>query len=137
MNSKKAFLESLYKKDGKLQASRVVAEAKKAGSGTAIYDYFEWDNVKAGDKYRLWQARQLIRVTKIHVEGQEQEVVHVPAAKVEGERVGEGVYLPTTVIVRQPDMLDRALDELKSHIDAVSASMTRLIEAMKAKDKAA
>ena len=29
---------------------------------TALHDYFTWDDSKAAHEYRLWQARQLIRV---------------------------------------------------------------------------
>jgi len=47
--------------DGVLRAEDVVEYAKDAD--TALHDRFTWDNIEAGDQYRLWQARQIIRVS--------------------------------------------------------------------------
>lgn len=43
---------------GELTPKLVVEKAKEFIC--PIHDYFEWDNIKAGDKYRLHQARMLI-----------------------------------------------------------------------------
>ena len=47
--------------DGVLTAESVVAAARDEGS--VLHPQFEWDNDAAAENYRLWQARQLIRVT--------------------------------------------------------------------------
>lgn len=44
--------------DGALSARDVVREAAPAAS--RLHKYFTWNNIKAADEYRLWQARQLI-----------------------------------------------------------------------------
>ncbi len=46
---------------GLLRAVDVVEEARHPAS--PLHDYFEWDDGEAGHRYRLAQARQLIRVT--------------------------------------------------------------------------
>jgi len=46
--------------NGLLQPEVVVAEAKPETS--PLHSRFEWDNTVAGQNYRIWQARQLIRV---------------------------------------------------------------------------
>jgi len=45
--------------NGVLRASDVVEEARPVGS--PLHHCFEWDDVEAADKWRLQQARQLIR----------------------------------------------------------------------------
>lgn len=46
--------------DGILQPETVVDEARPVSS--PLHSRFEWDNSVAGQAYRIWQARQLIRV---------------------------------------------------------------------------
>ena len=53
-------LEHIRTKDGGvLYPESVISYAED--SSTALHDKFEWDDVKAGHSYRLWQARQLIK----------------------------------------------------------------------------
>ena len=51
-----AELERLQEKMKLTPENIVVAASKKR---SPLHDYFEWDNGKAGQKYRLWQARYL------------------------------------------------------------------------------
>lgn len=52
-------LERIQEKHGgEVQTSVVVDIARDEAS--PLHDYFEWDNTKAAEKHRLWQARQLI-----------------------------------------------------------------------------
>lgn len=54
-------LELIRKKhDGVLKPADVVDFARNPA--TALHERFEWNNTKAADEYRLWQARELIRV---------------------------------------------------------------------------
>lgn len=45
---------------GILQPDDIVKAAEPKNS--ALHNSFEWDDTKAGYKYRLWQARQLLKV---------------------------------------------------------------------------
>jgi len=48
----------LSQNKGKITPSKVVDDATHSSS--PFHDYFEWDNKKASNEYRLHQARQLI-----------------------------------------------------------------------------
>lgn len=62
MNSKvKAELNTLQQSNkGLLDPVKVVAFARN--KATALHKCFTWDNTKAAQEYRIWEARQLIRV---------------------------------------------------------------------------
>ncbi len=64
-----ATLKDIKDNNGKLTPNIVVEEASKKSS--PIHDYFEWDNDKASDKFRLHQARLMINhiVEVVVVEG--------------------------------------------------------------------
>ena len=55
----KKYLEGVEKEYGALTPGNVVESARPEDS--PLHDSFEWDNEKAGDAYRLVQARALIR----------------------------------------------------------------------------
>ena len=52
-----------------LTAENLLKKASKKSS--SLYDFFDWDNSSAGEKWRLGQARQLINEIKIVVEDKE------------------------------------------------------------------
>lgn len=62
MNAKvKLELDQIQKQNrGMLDPIKVVNFAKN--KNTALHKCFTWDNTKAAQEYRIWEARQLIRV---------------------------------------------------------------------------
>jgi hypothetical protein len=54
--------------NGRLEPDKIVAAARK---DKRLNPYFEWNNAKAADAYRLEQARELVRL--IHVENHDVE----------------------------------------------------------------
>lgn len=52
---------------GLLLPETVVREARPKTS--PLHSRFEWDDGEAADRYRIWQARQLIRVVVEHIAG--------------------------------------------------------------------
>ena len=52
-----------------LTAENLLRKASKKSS--SLYDFFDWDNSSAGEKWRLRQARQLVNEIKIIVEDKE------------------------------------------------------------------
>lgn len=60
MTKKDVVLETLQSlvKDGQIKPEDVVEEARDESS--PIHNNFEWDDTKAAQEHRLWQARQLI-----------------------------------------------------------------------------
>jgi len=61
---------------GKLTAEDVVGEARKKTS--PLHDFFEWDDSKAAESWRLEQARGLIRSVLVKVTTEDSRVISVP-----------------------------------------------------------
>lgn len=57
---RKELLAIAAKNNGLLEPETVVERARPVSS--PLHSSFEWDNTEAAHAYRLWQARQLIRV---------------------------------------------------------------------------
>ena len=51
------------RKGGLLAPADVVAFARD--ENTALHSHFQWDDSKAAEAYRLWQARQVLRVAVV------------------------------------------------------------------------
>jgi nitrate reductase NapAB chaperone NapD len=67
-------LDSIRKEEGILNPSLVVKHASKKGS--FLNKYFEWDNSRAGEQWRLQQARNIVNhvIEVIIIRGEETEV---------------------------------------------------------------
>ena len=96
-------LQELYDREGRLTAELVVREAEDGSS--PLHRYFEWDDSSAGRKFRLFQARALIRRITIKVERAPDRLIkvraytHVPEVK---------SYLQTpTALERHHDLVMR------------------------------
>lgn len=96
-----------------VKPEEIVEKAKD--ESTELHKCFEWDNTKAAEKYRVYQARQIVChliVKEVNDEPQKQEVRFF--YKTDSQ---EG-YKPTSYIMRNEDeyqkLLDRALSELKA-----------------------
>lgn len=59
-------LKELHEKKGILHPKDVVEEARKESS--PLHSQFEWDDTEAAEKYRVWQARELITTVYVKVE---------------------------------------------------------------------
>lgn len=88
---------------------------KARDENTELHKCFEWDDTKAAERYRVYQARQIVChliVKEVNDEPQKQEVRFF--YKTDSQ---EG-YKPTSYIMRNKDeyhkLLDRALTELKA-----------------------
>ena len=51
-------LEAIEARRGKIEPEIVVEEARSVSS--PLHSYFDWDDTKAAEKYRTWEARSLI-----------------------------------------------------------------------------
>ncbi len=79
---REAALDAILKKHGSLSSEIVVKEARKFGH--PLHNEFEWDDKKAGHKYRLEQALSIIMATRFVVYLRESDA---PPTPVRGERV--------------------------------------------------
>lgn len=123
-------LSAINKRDGCITASRVVEEARPKSS--PIHDEFEWDVNKAAYEYNLSQARRLIKVTPIKVDGSVamQRVVHVPPVQIDGPTAAtnrrEGVYKTIASVVKSESEYERALRQLQMQMHAIERSIHEL-----------
>lgn len=61
--------EKIKKAEGNLSPRLIVEKAKDKNS--PLHKYFEWNDSKAGEGYRLWQARMLINRITITISGEQ------------------------------------------------------------------
>lgn len=101
-----AEFERIREDSGSLTASAVVTAAKPTDA--PLHPAFEWNDRRAAEKYRLNQARTMIRDVTVRIENREPVIayvhVSVPASR-------EGVYEPITEVVAQPDKMVVAIME--------------------------
>jgi hypothetical protein len=100
-----AALERLRREDGTIKAERVVDIARPDES--PLHPAMTWDDTEAAERFRLFEARVLIRnlVVVVAKDVQRPAYEHVPSAR------GSGQYEPGEVLVRRPDMYALALEE--------------------------
>ena len=84
---------------------------------TELHKCFEWDNSVAGEKYRLIQARDIIRhfVIVTPEESKEEEPVKVRSYQITTKT---NVYEPTRVFLQKPDEYSALLERAKKELEA-------------------
>lgn len=120
--------QALYDRNGKVSPSELVEAARPKNS--PAHDGFEWDNKKAGDEYRLYQARNWCRKIVIRVESaaEPERLVHVPRI-VQDDDVREGEYQALSVLIERPDEFERALGQASSKVAAAKRALDELYTA--------
>jgi hypothetical protein len=106
--------------EGLLRPGDVVREARKAES--PLHGAFEWDNRKAGEKYRLLQAQQLIRSFRVTVEVGEKTLevpvfVGVSSDRTHGSALNP--YRLTSVMMQEPALCKVAERDALAQLDAL------------------
>lgn len=109
-------LEQIRRKHrGVLHPQAVVSFAESPD--TALHSAFDWNDGSAGAKWRLWQARQLIRVMVVVEEHGGQEMRIQPYVSLPADRRKGGYRTLTSVLgddERRAELLAAALAELRS-----------------------
>jgi len=119
-------LDAIYRVNGEV-TPKLLVEAARAES-SPMHTAFEWDDEKAGEQHRLWQARQIIRAVVVvndDTGAESPRYVHVQTEKREGQ------YLPSDVVVASQDLFARALSELHGKVRALQAAISSLEEMAK------
>lgn len=113
-------LEKIEKRDNTITPEAVIEEAKPKKS--PIHGCFNWDDAKAANEYRLWQARNLIRSVVIIKEDREPEkrFAYIPGE--EGNRA-KGGYKTIDLIVQDISEYDRALTFLSTKIGELNKAI--------------
>lgn len=109
---------------GKVTNEMVLEDAKNPR--TPYHDYFEWDNKKAGEKWRLEQARTIIgSIIKVQVIKRE-KVESRAFMSVVDQNEGR-VYVPISTVVETPDYKQQVITDTKRTISAL-LNLLNLIE---------
>jgi len=118
-------LNQLYEKHKKLTPVLLIKEAKKKKS--PLHDYFEWNNDKASDKYRLYQARQLIKNIEVTIILEDDEPIVVPqSVHISLDKTQEDsensidekklFYIPTQDALSNPEYTENILEQAMREI---------------------
>lgn len=102
------------KNDGLLKPEIVVEESRPATA--PLHSRFEWNDSVAGQQYRIWQARQLIRVSIEVLKGTEETCKVFVSLTPDREEEAGGYRVMTQVLSHtqmRAQLLKDALDELE------------------------
>ena len=123
-NAIKTRLEKLTKLNkGRLTPSKVVHDAKAKTS--PLHDQFTWDDDKAAELHRLWQARNLIKTVKIKITTERRVVTTVRYVRDPEADAKEQGYVDV-VTLRDDKAL--AFEALESEINRASVLMDRALD---------
>lgn len=104
---------------GRITPDAVVRDAEDASS--PLHNQFEWDDTEAAKKWRLEQARQLIRSVKVDIQTEEKVVSTVRYVRDPSAGDSQG-YIETA---RLRDDRTLAVEALQSEIRAANAMVAR------------
>jgi hypothetical protein len=115
-----AELARIVEEHGNLEPQIVVQAARPKNS--PLHELFEWDNKVAGDKYRLGQARTLIRIVREEIGEDENGLPQYVRAYTAARRAGrdEPGYLPTRDVLLSPVSEAILLRALKREIAGIN-----------------
>lgn len=122
-------LRELARKHGRLTPSLVLKEAQSPKS--PLHSFFEWDDGRAAEAYRLTQARLLIRSVEVTVHT-EQIRIKAPVYVRDPDALGhEQGYIAVPDIVSDRERCRRALQEEIRRADAHLERAHRIAVEMK------
>jgi len=126
-----AELERIRSDRGALTARNVVDESRPEEA--LLHPAFEWDDKKAGEEYRLSQARSLCRniFAAPDQEGHEPAPVYVHIQSQEAKQP-EGDYRPIASVVQHVDQFALALGELERRVRSALEAVRELKQAANA-----
>lgn len=99
--------------------------AKAKNKKTELHKCFEWDDSVASEKYRLIQAREIIRHFVIMPAEKKDDTPKVRSYQVTTKR---NVYEPTRIIMQKPDEYMALLKRAKAELEAFKQRYKTLTE---------
>lgn len=113
-------LEAL-REEGVLHAEKVVAWAR-VHPDSALHKQFEWDDGKAADEYRVWQARRVIAVHVVNESG-ERRLISLSIDRSKG-----GGYRSIEDVSRDQDLMAVAVKDALGELRRTRAKYQHLKE---------
>lgn len=95
-----------------LHAEKIVDWARKHKT-SAIHRHLEWNDGKAADEYRLWQARRLVAIYVVTGDGRPTVVSLV------SDRNSGGGYRPLADVVARPDWHAEAVNDCLRELERI------------------
>jgi len=111
--------------DGALLPELVVYSARKTTS--PLHSCFTWDNTKAAHQYRLWQARQLIRVSVQIVPGTENITERIWVS-LSPDRENDGGYRSLISVMSDKQLREQLLEDAMADMKLFADKYRRLSE---------
>jgi len=115
--------------DGILKPEAVVEAARPKGS--PLHTQFDWNNTEAAEKWRIHQARNLIRVTVewLNIPGKSEPVEIRPFVSLTTDRKNEGGgYRETLVVLRHKESREQLLADALAELQAIEQKYAALRE---------
>jgi hypothetical protein len=128
-------LERIADRDGAIQPQVVVDESRPEDA--PLHPAFEWDDEVAAERYRIHQARKLIKdvhVIKASPGGDDKPkaaYVHIPETA--SETIQRGYY-KTEVVAQRPDLYALALDKMMQRMRSLQEAADDLKHAAEHQD---
>lgn len=111
-------------KRGRLSAKRVV-EWAKSHRESALHRCFQWNDSKAAQQWRLWQARQLIVSVEVKYEDGKKHQVYVSPVAIRKDNAG---YARLSTILSNAQLRMQYLDQALAELERICARYNDLAE---------
>lgn len=118
---------------GRLTPDMVVADARRPAS--PLHSFFEWDDGKAAQAWRIEQARDLIRTVMVVVTTDKRSVSVVAYIRDPDQEAGDQGYVSTLRLMNDKDRARSALVEEFSRAAAVMRRARELAVAFSLQDE--
>lgn len=109
-------LQDIAKRHNNLLRPRDVVDFAR-DENTALHGYFTWDDGEAAEKWRLFQARQVIRVSVDMITPEVPKPARVFVSLIEDRKQTDGGYRFTTDVLSDAEMRAKLLREAKAELD--------------------
>lgn len=119
-------LKKIAKANGGLLQPDAVVEAARPES-SPLHSRFEWNDGKAAEEYRIWQARQLIRVT-VEVMDRTGESFDVFVSLSPDRQRESGGYRVLTDVLSDTDMRAQLLKDALAELELFREKYRQLTE---------
>lgn len=115
--------QKVYEEIGDTEVSPEKILKKARNENSELHKCFEWDDAKAAEKYRMEQARLVIRLLVVRTKTPEETPIRV--FQITSEK---NIYQPTRMFLKQPDEYAKLLERAKGELRAIRNRYTILSE---------
>lgn len=121
-------LKRIAAQSGGVLKPRAVVDAARADT-SPLHSYFEWDDSKAAETHRIWQARQVISVAVDYQKIGNGEMVETQVfVSLTTDRRDEGGYRVVTAVMSDEDLRRQLLVDARGEMIRFKEKYRRLSE---------